>query len=253
MKFNHSGRDLRPSSYPGQPGAAEAVNTGRRAAAQQKLLVSVCVAVAMLGASQSAEAQLRKTGKMLAIGSALLAPGAVVAATQVAPRQEIVGRVVGVTDGDTITVLVDGRHPVNVRLAFIDAPETSCKKKTPSPEDEACVERGQGFGKAAKKSLSSLVFGREVRVESTGTSYDRVTGRVFAGNVDVNLEQVRRGVAWVDSNYARRGLPAGEYRSYLQAESAARNQRAGLWQDANPVPPWDYRRENKSTAPGFRP
>jgi endonuclease YncB( thermonuclease family) len=74
---------------------------------------------------------------------------AILAGSLSAPAGEILeGRVVGVTDGDTLTLLSADRHPVRVRLAGIDAPE-----------------RGQPFGARAKRSLAELTFGREVRVE----------------------------------------------------------------------------------------
>lgn len=90
------------------------------------------------------------------------------------------GRVVGVSDGDTITVLVGGHEQIKVRLAEIDAPE-----------------KAQPFGQRSKQALSDLVFGKTVRVEQQDTDrYGRVVGRVFVDGTDVNVEQIRQGMAW---------------------------------------------------------
>lgn len=148
------------------------------------------------------------------------------------------GRVVGVADGDTLTLLESaGRagRPVmhRVRLAGIDAPE-----------------RGQAFGRQAKRSLAELVYGKQVRVEIRDRDqYGRLVGRVFVGALDVNREQLRRGLAWV-------------YRHYnadpddLAAEAEARQARRGLWVEAHPVPPWEFRASrrqvSRAPAPGWR-
>lgn len=130
----------------------------------------------------------------------------------------IEGRVVGVADGDTITVLTGGRESIRVRLAEIDAPEKS-----------------QAFGQRSKQSLSDLVFGKTVRVEQQDVDrYGRVVGRVFVGGTDVNAEQVRQGMAWVYRQYLRDT-------TLLNVEQEARAARRGLWSDLNPMPPWEYR------------
>lgn len=128
------------------------------------------------------------------------------------------GRVVGVSDGDTITVLVGGRTQVKVRLAEIDAPEKS-----------------QAFGQRSKQSLSDMVFGKTVRVEQQDVDrYGRVVGRIFIGATDVNAEQVRQGMAWVYRRYARD-------KSLFTIEQEAKEARRGLWSDPHPMPPWEYR------------
>lgn len=128
------------------------------------------------------------------------------------------GRVVGVADGDTITVLTDGRESIGVRLAEIDAPEKS-----------------QAFGQRSKESLSDMVFGKTVRVEQQDVDrYGRVVGRVFIGGTDVNAEQVRQGMAWVYRQYLRDT-------TLLTVEQEARAAKRGLWSNPNPTPPWEYR------------
>lgn len=143
-------------------------------------------------------------------------------AAPLAQAEELAGRVVGITDGDTLRVLVDQREVV-VRLAQIDAPE-----------------KRQPFGQRSRQSLAELVFQKGVRVESEGRDrYGRTIGTVFVGGLDVNAEQVRRGMAWVYVRYAHD--PA------LQAtEQEARAGRRGLWADAEPVAPWEWRQGIRS-------
>ncbi len=137
------------------------------------------------------------------------------------------GRVVGVADGDTITVLTDGRESIRIRLAEIDAPEKS-----------------QAFGQRSKQSLSDMVFGKTVRVEQQDVDrYGRVVGRVFVGGTDVNAEQVRQGMAWVYRQYLRDT-------TLLNVEQEARTARRGLWSDLNPMPPWEYRHGGKGKSVG---
>lgn len=90
------------------------------------------------------------------------------------------GVVVGVADGDTITVLDDERQQHKIRLAGIDAPE-----------------KKQSFGQKSKASLSSMVFGKSVTVEWTKRDrYRRIIGLVLVDGVDSNLKQVKAGMAW---------------------------------------------------------
>jgi endonuclease YncB( thermonuclease family) len=126
--------------------------------------------------------------------------------------------VVRVGDGDSITVL-RGREPTEVRLAEIDAPE-----------------RGQAFANRSKQALEVLVKGQEVRVVERGQDrYHRTLGRIHRGDLDVNAELVRQGMAWVSRQYAK-DATLGEI------ETEAREQRRGLWRDAKPVAPWEWRR-----------
>lgn len=139
------------------------------------------------------------------------------------------GKVVGVTDGDTIHVLVDGHDRVTVRLAGIDAPE-----------------KAQPFGSVSKKYLSEKVFSREVTVESTKRDkYGRVIGRVLADDEDVCMDQVRTGLAWHYKLYASE-QSASQRSAYAAAEKQARQEESGLWSQPNPVPPWEFRRSERS-------
>jgi endonuclease YncB( thermonuclease family) len=138
---------------------------------------------------------------------------------------ELHGRVVRVVDGDSITVLDAARREFKVRLAAIDAPE-----------------RGQPFGQVSRSNLSDLVFGEMVTVEVDKVDrWGRLVGRVLRNGVDIGMEQLRTGLAWHFRRYADEQPPALR-EAYAAAEAAARAARVGLWRDAEPVPPWVWRR-----------
>ena len=140
----------------------------------------------------------------------------------------LTGRVVAVADGDTITVLDATRVQHKVRLAGIDAPE-----------------KGQPFGSRAKENLSRQVYGRTVTVDWQKTDrYGRVVGVVMSKGHDVNLEQVRAGLAWWYREYAREQSPDDRQR-YEAAEADARRAQRGLWQDSHPTPPAEWRRTRR--------
>ena len=140
----------------------------------------------------------------------------------------LTGRVVKVSDGDTITVLDRTNTQHKVRLAGIDAPE----KKQP-------------FGNVSRLSLAQLVAGKQVRVESDETDrYGRAVGVVFAAGLDVNRQQIERGLAWWYRAYAREQTPANQM-AYSRAEDKAREAHLGLWIDPGPMAPWDWRRARR--------
>ena len=153
----------------------------------------------------------------------------------VGPRSEPAvtfrARVVGVTDGDTLTVLDESNQQHTIRLAEIDAPE-----------------RGQPWGARAKQTLSSLVFGKTVSLQQTDTDrYDRVVARVFADGEDVNRATVAQGAAWAYRRYLTD-------QTLIAVEARARQDRLGLWSlsDAETVEPWEWRtgkREGDGTIP----
>ncbi len=140
----------------------------------------------------------------------------------------ITGRVVGVSDGDTVTVLDAHKRTHKIRLLGIDTPE----KKQP-------------YGERAKQSLSDLVYNKQVTVEgSKQDRYGRDLGKIVLDGQDINLEQIRRGMAWHYKQYARDQSPEDRL-AYAEAEATARANRLGLWQDPNPVPPWSFRRAGR--------
>lgn len=139
------------------------------------------------------------------------------------------GPVVRVKDGDTLVVLVAQRR-VDVRLAWIDAPEGGKGKKDP----------GQPFGRAAREELASMCAGKIAEVVETGRDrWGRTLGEVTCGGVHANAELVRSGMAWVYVKYAPKDSPL------YQLETAARAARLGLWADPAPTPPWEYRHPRK--------
>jgi len=132
-------------------------------------------------------------------------------------QDRFVGKVVGVTDGDTISVMRDGRS-VRVRLEGIDCPES-----------------GQDFGQRAKQFTSDKTFGKNATIDVRDTDrYGRLVARVHVGGEDISLSLVQVGLAW---HYARYSSDP----TLARAETAARSAKLGLWSHLNPIPPWEFR------------
>ncbi len=146
--------------------------------------------------------------------------------TPAAYAETIVGRVVAVSDGDTLIVLDASNTQHKIRLSGIDAPE-----------------RRQSFGEVSKQNLARLVFGKTVVVDwANRDRYRRIVGKVIVSRTDANLAQVKAGLAWHYRQYLKT-QPAADRLSYAAAERRARTKRLGLWADAAPVPPWEFRRK----------
>lgn len=138
---------------------------------------------------------------------------------------DIACRVVGVSDGDTLTCLTSEKRQIKTRLAQIDAPE-----------------KDQAFGQRSKQALSDLVFGKSVVLQpETTDKYGRTVAKVLIGGRDVNLALVKAGMAWVYTQYARD-------QAYFAAEREARSSRVGLWSDPNPTRPSDWRHGGRSAS-----
>lgn len=140
----------------------------------------------------------------------------------------ITGRVVKVTDGDTITVLA-GTTQHQVRLMGIDAPE-----------------RPQPFGNRAKIALTNNVGGKTVEIEyNKRDKLQRIVGKVTYMGYDINLRQIELGMAW---HYEQEELEQNvEDRSkYAQAEYISQREKVGLWSQAEPQAPWEFRKSHKS-------
>lgn len=138
---------------------------------------------------------------------------------------ELRGKVVGVTDGNTITLLDERNVQHKVRLAAIDSPE-----------------KGQAFGNRAKENLSQLVFGKTVTVETKKQDkYGRAVGKVIVDGRDANLEQVKAGFAWHYKEYQRE-QSAADRAQYASAEESAKSAKRGLWLDKAPVKPEEFRK-----------
>lgn len=134
---------------------------------------------------------------------------------------EMIGKVVSVADGDTITIienLDNGRF--KIRLYGIDAPE-----------------KKQDFGQKAKQYLSSLIFNKEVKIKFTEIDrYGRIIGKVYLNDIEINIEMLKAGMAWHYSRYDQTS-------AYITAEKQARKNGIGLWSMKNPIPPWNFRRK----------
>ena len=140
----------------------------------------------------------------------------------------LVGKVVKVADGDTLTVLDASKRQRKVRLRDIDAPE-----------------KGQAFGKRSRQSLAAMCAGVTVSVEwREKDRYGRLIGDVTCGAFRANEEQVNRGMAGVFRRYAS---PTS---AMYPMEAEAKRRRAGLWSDAHPVPPWDWRARKRASRAG---
>lgn len=154
-----------------------------------------------------------------------------IALTVLAPAAHgdtLTGRVVGIADGDTLTVLDTANIQHKIRLAGIDSPE-----------------KGQPFGKVCKQSLSDLAYDRVVEVESSKLDrYGRVIGKVLVNGQDANLEQVRRGCGWHYKKYQNE-QSVDDRQTYNAVEELAKAGKVGLWADHDPVPPWDWRKARR--------
>lgn len=142
-----------------------------------------------------------------------------------ANADELTGRVIDVASGDNITIVDSSNTEFKVRLSGIDAPE-----------------KQQPFGVESKKSLSDLIYGKEVTVNWIKRDYHkRVVGKVLLKKVDINLEQVKRGMAWVFKHFI--DDPYSQDQSdYVDAQEEAEDRHIGLWSQSDPIPPWEFRR-----------
>lgn len=148
--------------------------------------------------------------------------------TAIAAPVAIEGRIIGIQDGDTLTLLDAGRNQHRIRLASIDAPEIGHGSKKP----------GQPYGQRSKQSLSDIAFGREARAEcETDDRYGRKVCTIMVGSLNANLEQVRLGMAMAYRKYARDQI-------YFTAEAEAKAARRGLWADPSPIEPWAWRKQH---------
>lgn len=135
------------------------------------------------------------------------------------------GKVVGVADGDTITVLKQGRK-VRIRLSGIDTPE-----------------KKQAFGNKAKKFTNAKVRGKVVEVDPVVTDrYGRTVAMIYVGKENLNESLVRAGYAWVYRKYCKDWYCS----RWLEYEKQARAKKLGLWADPHPMPPWEWRHGGKN-------
>jgi micrococcal nuclease len=147
------------------------------------------------------------------------------AATAAKPHYTLTGKVVAISDGDTLTVLDDTKTQHKIRLAGIDAPE-----------------KRQAFGTNAREALGDKAFQQSVRIEVIDVDrYHREVGRIFLGERFINMEMVRDGFAWRYVQYDKPG-------EFTAAEADAREHHRGLWADPNPTPPWEWRKAKRQSS-----
>ncbi|MEI6239393.1 MAG: thermonuclease family protein [Planctomycetia bacterium] len=146
------------------------------------------------------------------------------------PEPPVTWRVVGVSDGDTLTALDENNTKHKVRLHGIDAPEI-----------------GQPFGTKSREALGRLTVRKTATLHLKGRDrYGRDLARVEVDGHDVNLALVKDGLAW---HYVR----YDQSPELAAAEREAREAKRGVWADTESVPPWEWRateRDRKSQPAG---
>lgn len=165
-------------------------------------------------------------------------------ASSMAQGTEFTAKVIAVLDGDTVLVLREGGgvaagHPpashlrgkrgnglTKIRMAEIDAPE-----------------KAQVFGETSKRSLSDMVLGKQIKVVSQAVDqYGRMVAHISVNGLDVNAEQIRRGMAWEYSNYHSNHV-------LVALQNEAKQVPRGLWALSDPTPPWEWRKLHPDVAP----
>jgi len=137
----------------------------------------------------------------------------------------VTGRVIHVSDGDTLIIEKDNGQQMTIRLWGVDTPETG--------KDG---QEGQPYGPRAKDFVVNTVHEKVVRVRLTGDkSYDRFIGTVMLGDYTLGEALVAKGYAWWYEKYAP------DYTKLERLQASAKDNRRGLWSQANPVPPWEFR------------
>ena len=132
------------------------------------------------------------------------------------------GQVTAIVDGDSFT-LVSQKLPVKIRLLAVAVPEGN-----------------QAYSAVARQHLSDLILNKYVVVRYSALQ-EFLVGQVLIGDMDIGAQMIRDGVAWYDKSEERM-LSETERQVYAMSMDAARNEHRGLWQDATPVAPWDYRK-----------
>ena len=154
----------------------------------------------------------------------------VLTSTHSASAATLTGRIVSISDGDTVTLLDANLQQHKIRLSGIDAPE-----------------KLQPFGNRSRLHLGTLVFGKHVTADCPKTDrYKRAVCRIEVDGVDANLAQVEAGMAWHYKEYAREQRLTDRWR-YAKAEDGARAAKRGLWSDRAAEAPRDFRKARKNT------
>jgi len=141
-----------------------------------------------------------------------------------AHSETINGRVVGISDGDTLTILDASNMQFKIRLAAIDAPE-----------------KAQPFGQRGKQKLSEICYGKNASIRVVSTDrYGRSVGDVDCAGFNANEVMIQSGLAWVYRKYDK------GHEHFYSFEEEARNARRGLWMDSNPMAPWEWRKVKRN-------
>lgn len=151
---------------------------------------------------------------------------------QAADAVTLLGEVVAVADGDTLTLLTADKTQHRIRLDGIDAPE-----------------RTQPYSQVAKQSLADMVYRQRVTGECPKTDrFGRYVCKVIVDGRDVGLAQIQRGLAWHFKRYESE-QSAADRAAYAKAEEEAHAARRGLWRDSAPIAPWEFRAARRQLAP----
>lgn len=138
-------------------------------------------------------------------------------------EESLKGKVVSVADGDTVTIITDNNERVRIRLYGIDAPE-----------------KGQDFANKSREYLNDLCYGKRVSIDKKGVDqYNRVLGVIYIGDLNLNQEMVRTGLAWYYDYFVKD--PHME-----ELEQIARQKKLNIWSMKNPIPPYEYRKSQRN-------
>jgi micrococcal nuclease len=134
----------------------------------------------------------------------------------------LIGTVAKIIDGDSVIIKGEDGNEQQVHLEGIDAPEVK-----------------QPWGDKATKALDELIKGKKVEVKwKKKDDYQRILGQIYQEDAHINLEMLKKGLAWHFKRYYKSEL-------FEKAEAAAKGSKVGLWSDSDPTPPWDYRKNNR--------
>lgn len=134
----------------------------------------------------------------------------------------IQGRIIKVTDGDTVTLLANNNKKIKIRLYGID-----------------CPEKGQAYFAQAKDFLSKKIYNKNVQVEiKNKDQYQRSVGIIWINNKNVNIDLLQQGLAWHYKQYDKSI-------SYAQAEKIAQAAKKNIWSLQKPIAPWEFRKNKR--------
>ncbi len=144
-----------------------------------------------------------------------------------ANAEAITGTIDSVIKGDSISIISKGKE-VEVRLFGIDTPEKT-----------------QAFGQDARNFTGSMASGKEIRVTPITKDPDgRTVAMVFVNGVNLNEQIIKQGFGWVSLQYCRERFCA----DWLKLQLIAKASQKGLWADAHPIPPWEYRQNRRNSS-----